>query len=101
MEIPTIQDEDIKRLRSTARGMKTLESLASDLVFVDTFNTPIGKELLRGLVLQHDKLLAIICDPEAEVTVAQKVEYKVVRTLIKKWASRVDSYLKSVGENKK
>ena len=97
-DVPTIQDEDIKRLRQTARGTKTLESLVSDITFLDVFNTPIGKELLKDLLLQHDELLTIICDPEQEATIGQKAEYKIIRVIIKKWASRINNYLKSVSE---
>ena len=100
-EIPTISDSDIQRLRQTARGNKTLESLATDLTFIDVFNTKIGKELLKDLLSQHNLLLNLIADPEVEVTVAQRSEYKVCRHLIVTWAGRIERYLKSVGETGK
>jgi response regulator of citrate/malate metabolism len=100
MEIPTINNEDIARLRQTARGNKTLESLATDLTFIDVYNTRIGFELLKDLISQHDKLLTIISDPEVEPTVAQRAEYKIVRSLIKTWTGRIERYLKSIGEIK-
>lgn len=98
MNIPTIEDAQIKKLRQTARGNKTLESLASDLIFIDVFNTQIGKELLKDLVSAHDVLLNVISDPGLDATVEQKAEYKIVRAMIKTWSGRIERYLKSVGE---
>ena len=96
MDIPTINDVEINTLLRTARGTKTLENLKNDLVFVDVFNTVIGKELLRDLLSRHSYLLEIICNPDSEVTVAQKAEYRIVRLLIKTWATRIENYLTGV-----
>lgn len=100
MQIPTIDNDQISRLRSTARGMKTLESLKNDLTFIDVFNTQVGYELLKDLVNAHDMLLSIISDPDKEATIVQKAEYKIVRAMIKSWASRIERYLEKIGEVK-
>ena len=77
-EIPTINNETIIKLRQTARGLKTLESLKNDLTFIDALlNTRIGYELLKDLILKHDILLSVIANPETEATTAQKAEYKI------------------------
>ena len=98
-DIPKIDSDDIRNLRMAGkRGNDVLASLIKNLTFIDTFNTTIGRELLRDLVKRGNELLDIVSDPEREATVGEKAEYKVVRLMIVSWATRIENYLKSVGE---
>lgn len=100
-DIPKIDNREIEELlKAGKRGKSIIASLAKNIKFVDTFNTDIGRELLKDLVEMGDHALMVISDPYKEATVAERVRYSIIVELINNWSSRINSYLVMVGEIK-
>jgi len=58
--------------------------------FVDAISTEIGQKLLSDLIDMHTKSLQKITSLEA--TESDKIEYKILTELIKRWSSYITSY---------
>ncbi len=75
-------------------GNRTLEILGKNLKFIDALNTEVGLELLKDLVSMHEETFQKVASLDA--TDADKIKYKLLQSLINRWAIHIAHYLEAV-----
>ena len=80
---------DYLKLNATAK-QQSLTLLKQYQPFVEAISTEIGQKLLADLTDMHAKSLQKITSLDA--TDNDKIEYKVLTELIKRWSSYINAY---------
>lgn len=86
---PTIPNFDYIRNNTSFRS-QSLTILSQYQPFKQALETQLGQELLKDLIDMHSLRLAKIASLEA--TDEEKIEYKVLTELIKRWSFKIAQY---------
>jgi len=97
---PTLSN-DMSYIRQNATlSSHSLSILQAYKPFVEAIESQVGKLILSDLVAMHKKSLEKIASLTA--TEEDKIEYKILTSIIQRWSERIERYYKAVesGENK-
>ena len=94
--IPVPEQEKLMNYIKTRgnTGNRTLEILGKNLKFIDALNTEVGLELLKDLVSMHETAFQKVASLDA--TDEDKVNYKLLQSLINKWSIHISYYFEAL-----
>ncbi len=82
--------------RNGSNDEKTRAVLWRYRPFVEAINSEVGKEILKDVITNHERLLLKVADLAA--TPEETMEYKATQKILLKWAEKIAKYEQSLAE---
>jgi hypothetical protein len=95
-QYPSLKDfQEYVNKVGRAKANKVIEILGEQNTFYESFNTEIGRELLKDAVNRVDELMKKIWDEKDEEK--DRAEFRVLKHIIAQWSKKIDAYVKNLG----